>query len=85
MWWNNNKYLNDKYNFYHLDVYGDKEQIIDGDLCILKDVLQHWTNEQIYNFLDYITINNLITDGFYDYFGDLNLKFRGFDNFLIQV
>lgn len=30
-------------------------KILSGDLCILKDVLQHWKNEQIYLFLDYLT------------------------------
>lgn len=43
-----------KYNFTHLDFYSNKEQIYSGDLCILKDVLQHWKNEDIYYFLDYL-------------------------------
>jgi hypothetical protein len=44
----------DKYNFYHLDFYNSKKEIIEADLCILKDVLQHWKIEEIYTFLDYI-------------------------------
>lgn len=47
-----------KYNFTNLDFFGLKEDIIGGDLCILKDVLQHWSLDHIYVFLDYITSNN---------------------------
>lgn len=43
-----------KYNFYHLDFYNNRENIIISDLCIIKDVLQHWTHDEIYTFLDYI-------------------------------
>ena len=40
----NSKYnsSSEKYSFHHLDFCNSKESIIDGDLCILKDVLQHW-------------------------------------------
>lgn len=31
--------------------------IINGDVCILKDVLQHWSLDNIYNFLDYLVEN----------------------------
>ena len=48
------QYQEPKYTFKHLDFYTNKESIVEGDMCILKDVLQHWTTEQIYNFLDYI-------------------------------
>lgn len=44
-----------KYTFIHLDFYMNKERIIDGDMCILKDVIQHWSNDAIYSFLDYLT------------------------------
>jgi hypothetical protein len=44
-----------KYTFIHLDFCNYKEQIIDGELCILKDVLQHWRLHNIYEFLDYFT------------------------------
>lgn len=43
-----------KYTFVHLDFCNNKEMIIDGELCILKDVLQHWSLHNIYNFLDYL-------------------------------
>jgi hypothetical protein len=43
-----------KYNFINLDFYNKKENIIEGDLCIIKDVIQHWCLDYIYNFLDYL-------------------------------
>lgn len=55
--YNSNQYSTPKYNFIHLDFCNNKEKIINGDLCILKDVLQHWSIENIYNFLDYLIEN----------------------------
>ena len=43
-----------KYSFIHLDFCNNKEQIINGDLCILKDVIMHWPIDDIYSFLDYL-------------------------------
>jgi len=43
-----------KYYFTHLDFCHYKERIVKGDLCILKDVLQHWSLEFIYTLLDYL-------------------------------
>jgi hypothetical protein len=43
-----------KYEFIHLDFYNNKERIKDGELCILKDVLQHWSLDKINIFLQYI-------------------------------
>lgn len=51
-------YIHPKYSFIHLDFCDKKDSIINGDLCILKDVLQHWKNSDIHNFLDYIIKNN---------------------------
>jgi len=48
-----------KYSFIYLDFYDKKESIINGDLCILKDVLQHWKMDEIYTFLDYLVENKL--------------------------
>jgi hypothetical protein len=31
-----------------------KEDIIGGDLCILKDILCHWKLNNIYTLLDYL-------------------------------
>lgn len=46
-----------KYSFIHLDFCNKKESIINGELCILKDVLQHWSLNNIYKFLDYLIEN----------------------------
>lgn len=43
-----------KYTFIHLDFLGEKENIVGGDLCVIKDVIQHWSLENIYVFLDYL-------------------------------
>ena len=43
-----------KYSFKHLDFYSDKQNIITGELCILKDVIQHWSLDNIYKFLQYL-------------------------------
>jgi hypothetical protein len=43
-----------KYTFKHLDFCNKKEEIISGDLCIIKDVIQHWCLADIYTFLDYL-------------------------------
>jgi hypothetical protein len=55
--YNSNEYLPPKYTFIHLDFFNNKENIVNGDLCILKDVLQHWSVENIYIFLDYLVEN----------------------------
>lgn len=51
---NSSQYPKTKFEFIHLDFYNNKEEIQGGDLCILKDVIQHWSLNQIYNFLDYL-------------------------------
>jgi len=56
--YNNKKYKN-KYNFIHLDFCNKKEDLQTADLCIIKDVLQHWETKHIYEFLDYITQKKL--------------------------
>jgi hypothetical protein len=43
-----------RYSFEHLDVFHEKERLASADLCILKDVLQHWSFKSIYTFLDYL-------------------------------
>lgn len=40
------------YTFRYLDVFANLDQIPGGDLCILKDVLQHWSNQDITVFLE---------------------------------
>jgi len=49
-----NNYHIPKYTLIHLDIYAYKYDILCGDLCIIKDVLQHWPLENIYIFLDYL-------------------------------
>jgi hypothetical protein len=46
-----------KYRFKHLDFFANKEDIESGDLCIIKDVLQHWKLLDIYKFLDYLALS----------------------------
>jgi hypothetical protein len=55
--YNTKNYPTEKYSFIHLDFYNNKETIINADLCILKDVIQHWSLDSIYNFLDYLVEN----------------------------
>jgi len=57
--YNSNQHSLPKYSFVHLDFYNKKESIINGDLCILKDVLQHWKMDEIYTFLDYLVENKI--------------------------
>jgi len=45
--YNSTQYSLPKYSFTHLD-------FINGELCILKDVIQHWSLDNIYLFLDYL-------------------------------
>jgi hypothetical protein len=52
--YNSNQYPLPKYTFIHLDFCNNKEYISNGDLCILKDVIQHWSLDNIYTFLDYL-------------------------------
>jgi hypothetical protein len=46
-----------KFTFIHLDFCFNKQDIVGGDLCILKDVIQHWSLENIYSFFDYVIEN----------------------------
>jgi hypothetical protein len=55
--YNSKQYSLPKYSFTHLDFCNNKEHTISGDLCILKDVIQHWSLEHIYSFLDYLVEN----------------------------
>ena len=50
-----NKARYPRYHFVHMDVFNDMKTLLDGDLCIIKDVLQHWTNSEITKFLDVAT------------------------------
>ena len=52
--YNSKKCTQPKYSFIYLDFYNNKESIVNGDMCILKDVIQHWSLDHIYKFLDYL-------------------------------
>ena len=55
---NNSKKYN-QFIFKHLDILNNIDVIEDtGDLCILKDILQHWTSEEIKYFLDKLVKKN---------------------------
>ena len=47
-----------KFTFFHLDFFHNRELIKGGDLCILKDVIQHWSLADIHAFLDYLVASN---------------------------
>lgn len=81
--YNSTIYALPKYSFNHLDFYNNKESIQNGELCILKDVLQHWPLENIYTFLDYIVDNKkfkyiLICNCSYQQQDNTNITLGGF-------
>jgi hypothetical protein len=53
----NNNNNNDKYKFIFLDIINDWENLEPADVCIIKDVLQHWLLKDIYHFLDNIALS----------------------------
>ena len=78
--YNKKIYISDKkFNFTHLDFYTEKEKIPSGDLCILKDVIQHWSLESIYIYMDYLT-----TVKKFKYILICNCSFQDADNTNIQ-
>jgi len=54
---NNSIHKDSKYSFIQMDIFNEWENIITTDLCIIKDVLQHWRLADIYTFLDNIMIS----------------------------
>ncbi|NDB82200.1 MAG: hypothetical protein EB127_05580, partial [Alphaproteobacteria bacterium] len=53
--YNNKAFGSSKYSFTHLDFLNNVDTIKSADLCIIKDVLQHWPLSSIYSFLDAIS------------------------------
>jgi SAM-dependent methyltransferase len=53
----NNNNNNDKYKFIFLDIIKDWENLEPADVCIIKDVLQHWLLKDVYQFLDNIALS----------------------------
>lgn len=57
--YHSSKYLSSaKFKFHHLDLIEDRSKIEAGDLCIIKDVLQHLNIDEIYLLLDYLYKSN---------------------------
>ena len=52
--YNMGNHSSEKYSFETLDFCNNRESIASADICILKDVLQHWRLGYIYPFLDYL-------------------------------
>ena len=52
--YNKKTFANSKYSFTHLDFLNNVDEIKSADLCVIKDVLQHWPLSSIYTFLDAI-------------------------------
>ena len=44
-------------SFHHIDIFNEWTKIKSADICILKDVLQHWRTSDIYAFLDAIALS----------------------------
>ena len=53
--YNNRAFID--YTFHHIDIFNEWNNIKAADLCILKDVLQHWRTDDIYKFLDSIALS----------------------------
>jgi len=79
--YHNKKYWShEKYTFFHLDFFAKKEEIQSADLCILKDVLQHWDTPEIYTLLDYLVDNKK-----FKYILIINCKSQGKDDRTIRT
>lgn len=46
---------NNNRKFIKLDIFNDRENIENSDLLICKDVLQHWDDESVVNFISWLT------------------------------
>jgi SAM-dependent methyltransferase len=51
---NKDKFNPNKYSFEFIDFLKYKDDIISGDLCIIKDVFQHWSNKSIISMMNYL-------------------------------
>ena len=63
-----------------MDFLNNSHDIKPADLCILKDVLQHWPLESIYKFIDY-----LISSNKFKYLLVTNCSWQNSDNTTIQM
>jgi lipopolysaccharide biosynthesis glycosyltransferase len=78
--YNNKTYGSSKYTFTQLDFLNNSDKIAEADLCIIKDVLQHWPLESIYTFLDY-----LVASKKFKYILVTNCKWQNRDNTNISM
>ena len=73
-----NKTNHPKYNFKTLDILCNVDLIRDSELYIIKDVLQHWKLNDIYDFLDKLVLKQfkyiIITNNGNQTFDDLELN-----------
>jgi mannosyltransferase OCH1-like enzyme len=77
---NKKNFSKNKYKFFNIDFLNKKETIISTDLCIIKDVLQHWKLDDIYIFMDY-----LISSQKFKYILLCNCSYQTEDNTDINV
>lgn len=49
------QYNNPKWKFHIMNCYAQRAELPCADMLILKDVLQHWTDEEVKIFLDFAT------------------------------
>ena len=49
------QYQNPNWTFEFKHCYSDRDSMKDADLLIIKDVLQHWTDEEVVSFMDWAT------------------------------
>jgi len=68
------------YNFVHLNVLADKHLLAAADLCIIKDVLQHFPTASLVELLDYLT-----TCGKYKYVMVINCYDRKITDTVVDI
>lgn len=51
---NSQNFAKPKFEFIHLDFCKKMKKLKKSDLCIIKDVIQHWSLDHIYTFMDYL-------------------------------
>ena len=47
-------YAKPEFNFIHLDIFNNRDNIENADLFILKDVMQHWDDPSVKEYIDWI-------------------------------
>jgi hypothetical protein len=52
---NNRDHIAFDRHFRQLDIYNQRDMMIEADVLILKDILQHWLDNEVVDFLDWAT------------------------------